>query len=80
MPQLGKTKMKPVVERSLANKFSTTNWHLSRALPVTEQGHLPLRRVNPVLLQLLTFNTPGEFRVEWRHFVLQGIAWNQVFR
>ena len=29
---------------------STTNWHLPRALPVTEQGicHLPLQRLNPM--------------------------------
>ena len=33
--------------------LSTTNWHLPRALPVTEQEgicHLPLWRLNPMLL------------------------------
>ena len=40
---------------------STTNWHLPRALPMTEQQghcHLPLRRLNLMLPELLTFNNP----------------------
>ena len=45
------------------NYLSTTNGHLPRALPATQQQqkgicHLPLWRLNPVLLQLLTFNSP----------------------
>ena len=46
----------------------TTDWHLPRALSRTEQEgrfHLPLRRLNPVQLQLLAFNTCTESRVEW---------------
>ena len=41
-------------------ELSATNGHLPRSLPETEQqGHfrLPLPRLNPVLLQLLTFDT-----------------------
>ena len=35
--------------------------------------HLPLQRLNPVLLQVLTFNTPcGELRWRMGHSVLQG--------
>ena len=36
--------------------LSTPNWHLPRALPMTEQqGHLPFASVE---IELLTFNTP----------------------
>jgi hypothetical protein len=41
--------------------LSSTNWHLPRALPMTEQqgiSHLPLLRLNPMLLKLATFNNP----------------------
>ena len=52
-------------------------------LPVTEQQfqgyfYLTLQRLNPVLLQLLTFNTPqGRFRKESEASVLQGHWWNR---
>ena len=48
----------------------TTNWHMPRALPTTEQQdicHLHLWKLNPVLLQLLTFNTPGGGQGGVRH-------------
>ena len=43
--------------------------------------HLLLWRLNPVLLQLLTFNTPGrEFRMENKVFCASGKLVEQVFR
>jgi len=43
--------------------------------------HLPLQRRNPVLLQVLTFNTPcGEFRVENGALCAPGKLVQQVFR
>ena len=49
-------------------------------LPATEQGHchLPLSRLRPALLQLLTFNTPwGSPGWRMRPSVLQGIWWDR---
>ena len=44
-----------------------------------QQGHLllPLRRLNPVLLQLLTFNTSWRSSGWMRCSVLQGIWWDR---
>ena len=48
-------------ERVTDRKVSTTNWHLPRALPISEQQrHFPSASMEtePHVLQLLTFNNP----------------------
>ena len=75
--------------------LSTTNWHLHvkyklalaksmcQQLNSNHKGvcHLPLWRLNPMLLKLPTFNTPwGEFRVENEALCAPGKLVEQVFR
>ena len=50
---------------------SSANYKLALAKSICQQlnnnkgtGHLPLWRLNPIILQFLTFNNPREFRVE----------------
>ena len=78
----------------LFNQFSMAFHHLCQLqigtcqglLPATEQQcqgyfYLTLRRLNPVLLQLLTFNTPwGEFREESEALCAPGKLVDQVLR
>ena len=75
--------------------LSTTNWHLHvkyklvlaksmcQQLNSNHKGvcHLPLWRLNPMLLKLPTFNTRwGEFRVENEALCAPGELVEQVFR
>ena len=54
--------------------MSTANWCLSRVC------HLPLERLNPVLLQLLTFDMPSrQFRMVNEAFCAPRNVWNRSF-
>ena len=58
--------------------LSTTNWHLPRAVPRSEQQrHLPSASSELGPLQLLTFHNPQGVRGRVRCSVLQGIWWDR---
>ena len=63
-----------------SKQLSTTNWHLPRALPMTEQQrhcHLPLQRVNPMRYSCWPSTTPEGVQGGVRRSVLQGIWWDR---